>query len=118
MCNTHQLVVSDYGAYGRDSGQFAYVCDAHITTSWLDHVLCREDVLSINVNLQYFVSASSVYSSSRDKVIFNWAKASIDDINEYCVNTYTKFAAIDIVPAMKCTNVNCMSIEHRRQIDL
>ena len=39
MCNTHQLVVSDYKAYGRDSGQFTCVSDAHFTTSWLDHVL-------------------------------------------------------------------------------
>ena len=141
MCNTHQLVVSDYKAYGRgDSGQFTYVSDAHFTTSWLDHVLCSQDIqskldsvkildtlpssdhlpisIAFNVHLQCFVSASSVYSSSRDKVIFNWAKANIDDINEYCVNTYNNFATIDIVPAIKCTNVNCTSIEHRHQIDL
>ena len=55
---------------------------------------------------------------SRDKVIFNWAKPSIDDINEYCANTYNNFATIDIVPAIKCTNVNCTSIENRHQIDL
>ena len=115
MCNTHQLVVSDYEAYGRDSGQFTYVSDVHFTTSWLDPVLCSQDIQSklvsvkildklpssdhlpisitllVNVHLQCFVSASSVYSSTRDKVIFNWAKASIDDINEYCVNTYTNF---------------------------
>ena len=51
-------------------------------------------------------------------MIFNWAKANINDINEYCVNTYNNFATIDIVPAIKCTNVNCTSIEHRHQIDL
>ena len=32
MCNTHQLVVSDFEAYGQDSGQFTYMSDAHFTT--------------------------------------------------------------------------------------
>ena len=88
MCNTHQLVVSDYEAYGRDSGHFTYVSDAPFTTFWLDHVLCSQDIqskldsvkilhklpssdhlpifITFNVHLQCFVSASSVYSFSRD----------------------------------------------------
>ena len=34
--------VSDHVALGRDSGQYAYVSDAHCTTSWLNHVLCSQ----------------------------------------------------------------------------
>ena len=89
------------------TGSGIYVSDAHFTTSWHDHVLCSQDIqsnldsvkildklpssdhlpisITFNVHLQCFVLASSVYLSSRDKVIFNWAKASIADINEYCV---------------------------------
>ena len=44
MCKSHQLVVSDYAAFGRDSGQYTYVSDAHCTTIWLDHVLCSQDL--------------------------------------------------------------------------
>ena len=40
MCKKYQLVVSDDAVYGRDSGQYTYVRDAHCTTSRLDHVLC------------------------------------------------------------------------------
>ena len=98
-CNTHQLVVSDYVAYGRNSGRFKYVSDAHFTTPWLDHVLCSQDIQSkldsvkvldklpspdhlpisttFNVHLQCFVSASSVYSFSRDKVFLNELKRAL-----------------------------------------
>ena len=116
MCNTHQLVVSDYEAYGRDSGQFTnadgfvlivintsariithapcqfiYVSDAHFTTFLLDHLLCSQDIqskldsvkiidklpssdhlpisITFIVHFQCFVSTSSSYSSSRDKLI-------------------------------------------------
>ena len=37
MCSTFDLVISDYGTFGRTSGQFTHVSDAHGTTSWLDH---------------------------------------------------------------------------------
>ena len=99
MCNTHQLVVSNYEAYGRDSGQFTYVSDAHFTTSWLDHVLCSQDIhskldsvkildklpssdhlpiyITFNVHLQCFVSVPSAYSSSRDKVILTGLKPAL-----------------------------------------
>ena len=31
--------------------------------------------------------------------------------------TCSNFAKISIVPALRCTNVNCKSIEHRHQVD-
>ena len=36
MCSTFDLhvVISAYVTFGRTSGQFTYVSDAHVTTSW------------------------------------------------------------------------------------
>ena len=44
MCKSHQLVISDFAAFGRDSGQYTFVSEAHCTTSWLDHVLGSQDL--------------------------------------------------------------------------
>ena len=44
MCDAYQLIISDYRKYGRNSGQHTYVSDAHNSTSWLDHVICSQDV--------------------------------------------------------------------------
>ena len=91
MCKTYQLVVSDYTVYGRDSGQYTYVSDAHCTTSWLYHVLCSQDIQSklkvidildklpshlplsvlIDVQVHSGLSVSSVYSSPRDQLVYN-----------------------------------------------
>ena len=43
-CDTLNLTISDYLIFGRFSGQFTHVSDAHNTTSWLDHVICSQDV--------------------------------------------------------------------------
>ena len=92
MCKSHQLVVSDYAAFGRDSGQYTYVSDAHCTTSWLDHVLCSQDLqrklrlinvldklpssdhlplsVIIDVQVQSVPSVSTICPSPRAKVIY------------------------------------------------
>ena len=44
MCDSLDLLISDYKIFGRFSGQFTYVSDAHNTTSWLDHIFCSHDV--------------------------------------------------------------------------
>ena len=44
LCNNLSLVISDCNYYGRNSGMFTHVSDAHGTTSWLDHVLCSQDM--------------------------------------------------------------------------
>ena len=46
FCSSYDLIISDYQRYGRDSGQFTYVSDAHNSTSWLDHIICSYDVNS------------------------------------------------------------------------
>ena len=140
MCKSHQLFVSDYAALGRDSGQYTYVSDAHCTTSWLDHVLCSQDLqrklqlinildklpssdhlplsVIIDVRVQAVPSVSTICSSPRSKVIYNWTKADTTDVNNYCMKTYDNFSKICIPPAIKCTNINCKSLEHRHEIDL
>ena len=140
MCKSHQLFVSDYATLGRDSGQYTYVSDAHCTTSWLDHVLCSQDLqrklqlinildklpssdhlplsVIIDVRVQSVPSVSTICSSPRAKVIYNWTKADTTDVNNYCMKTYDNFSKICIPPAIKCTNINCKSLEHRHEIDL
>ena len=93
MCKSHQLVVSDYAAFERDSGQYTYVSDAHCTTSWLDHVLCSQDLqrklrlinvldklpgsdhlplsVIIDVQVQSVPSVSTICPSLRTIVIYN-----------------------------------------------
>ena len=139
MCKTYQFVVSDHVALGRDSGHYTYVSDAHSTTSWLDHILCSHDIqnrlesisiidklpssdhlrlsIIIDVQLQSTPSNFASCSSPRAKVSYNWAKASVNNVNDYCKQTYSNFAKISIVHALWCTDVNCKSIEHRQQVD-
>ena len=44
LCDTLNLTISDYNTFGRFSGQFTHVSGAHNTTSWLDNVICSQDV--------------------------------------------------------------------------
>ena len=44
MCDSLNLLISDYSIFGRSSGQYTRVSDAHNTTSWLDNILCSHDV--------------------------------------------------------------------------
>ena len=140
MCKPHQLVGSDYASFGRVSGQYTYVSDAHCTTSWIDHVLCSQDLqrklrlinildklpnsdhfqlsVIIDVQVQSVPSVSTICSSPRAKVIYNWTKADTTDVNKYCMQTYDNFSKICIPPAIKCTNINCKSLEDRHEVDL
>ena len=44
LCSNLSLVISDCDYYGRTSGKFTHVSNAHGTTSWLDHVICSHDM--------------------------------------------------------------------------
>ena len=44
MCDSLNLLISDYLIFGRSSGQYTRVSDAHNTISWLDHIICSHDV--------------------------------------------------------------------------
>ena len=39
LCRNHNLCVSDYYILGRSLGTFTYISNAHLTISWIDHVL-------------------------------------------------------------------------------
>ena len=43
--SSYDLIISDYHRYGRHSGQFTYVSDAHNSTSWLDHIEEIDEIL-------------------------------------------------------------------------
>ena len=45
--------ISDYEHFGRDSGQYTYVSDAHMTTSWLDHYICSANMHSNIDNITF-----------------------------------------------------------------
>ena len=44
LCESQNLVISDYQLLGRLSEKFTFVSDAHSTTSWLDHFICSHDL--------------------------------------------------------------------------
>ena len=47
VCTHHELIISDYEHFGRNSSQFTFVSDAHSTTSWLDHIICSFNLFNI-----------------------------------------------------------------------
>ena len=49
LCSSYDLCISGYEFYGRDSGEFKCVSDAHSTTSWFDDIICSSKVTSMNV---------------------------------------------------------------------
>ena len=59
MCSTFDLVISDYGTFGRTSGQSTHVSDAHGTTSWLDHVICSSDMQNNVVSIEILEKSPS-----------------------------------------------------------
>ena len=66
----------------------------------------------------FLYSVIYICPSPRAKVIYNWTKADTIDVNNYCMQTYNNFTKICIPPAIKCTNINCKSLQHRHEIDL
>ena len=46
LYRTLSLVISNSNYYGRTSGKFTHVSNAHGTSSWLDPVICRYDMLA------------------------------------------------------------------------
>ena len=45
MCDSLNLLISDFSTFGRFTGQCTRVSDAYNTTSWLDHIICSHNVL-------------------------------------------------------------------------
>ena len=139
MCDIYQLVISDYRKYGRNSGQHTYVSDAHNSISWLDHVICSQDMHlklhSIDISDQLpssdHLPLSFILDSNHSilnvphhnspcgsaKVTVNWAKVKDTELDLYTKLTYCYFTKVNILSAIKCTDANCSSPEHRMQIN-
>ena len=95
LCYNLSLVISDCNYYSRNSGMFTHVSDAHGTTSWLDHVLCSQDMQtklhsiailvmlpsSDHVPLSFVFDFNSTptfidtFTCPNNKTNFNWAIA-------------------------------------------
>ena len=137
MCSTFDLVISDYGTFGRTSGQFTHVSDAHGTTSWLDHVICSSDMQNNVVSIEILDKSPSSdhlalavtfdimckpvtidkHTCHSDKVRFVWDNATDTDVAHYKRLTAENFIKLKISDVIHCSNINCDSIEHHNQID-
>ena len=138
FCSSYDLIIFDYHRYGRDSGQFTYVSDAHNSTSWLDHIICSYDVnskiSSINIldklpgsdhlplQMTLDIDFNSVVDfidnlCPRNKVSFNWSKCTINELSQYCCLTYDLFTDIHVTPGIECNNPNCEISSHKTDID-
>ena len=142
VCTRHELIISDYEHFGRNSSQFTFVSDAHSTTSWLDHIICSfnlftilsdlcildklpsSDHLPIGCNLCFdldtCMSTPSVSDSCDVKLPTmkcQWSKASDVEIEYYRMKSYISLDTIFIPDVVKCVNNNCSSKEHQGQLD-
>ena len=142
VCTHHELIISDYEHFGRNSSQFTFVSDAHSTTSWLDHIICSfnlftilsdlcildklpsSDHLPIGCNLCFdldtCMSTPSVSDSCDVKLPTmkcQWSKASDVEIEYYRMKSYISLDTIFIPDVVKCVNNNCSSKEHQGQLD-
>ena len=130
--------MSDYGILCRSSGTFTYISDAHLTTSWLDHVLCSYNMnllidklhvldklpcsdhlpmvvifdIDINVSLPTQVSTDDVMTS------FNWSKATVDDISSYSRTADVELRSINVPGGLTCRDMHCYDVHHLESIDL
>ena len=139
MCSTFDLVrcISDYSAFDRTSGQFTHVSDAHGTTSWLDHVICSSDMqnsvvwneilekspssdhlaLSVTFDIMCIAVTIDKHTCHSDKVRFAWDNATETDVAYYKKLTAENFTKLKISDVIHCSDINCDSIEHHKQID-
>ena len=139
FCTSYDLSISDYEFYGRDSGQFTYVSDAHSTTSWLDHIICSHGINSkvtsmnildkmpssdhlplqaeIDVDFNCAFNLIDVNTCLRDIVSYKWSQSTPDDLYQYCCSTYALFSDIYVTPGVKCNNPDCNLTSHKSDID-
>ena len=137
LCSNLDLVVSDCDFYGRTSGMFTHVSNAHGSTSWLDHVICSRDMqakfqsvsiidmlrssdhVPISAVFDFITTPAFIDTSTcpSNKVNFNWEKATDKDLLDYKYLTRMYYNDIHVVDVVKCHDVNCKSHELIEQID-
>ena len=79
-----------------------------------DHLLFSF-ILDSNHSILNLPHHSSPCTSAKDTV--NWTQVKDTELDPYTKLTYCYFTEVNILPAVKCTDVNCSSLEHRKQID-
>ena len=42
-----------------------------------------------------------------DKVCYSWSKCTLNELTQYCCQTYDHFTDIHVTPGNKCNNPNC-----------
>ena len=73
--------------------------------------------MSIYLIFDYPIEELIANPFSKDKVTFNWSKASDYDI-VHCSNlTFNYLHKLNIQSAMKCVGIKCKSFDHCEQID-
>ena len=135
LCSNLDLVVSDCDFYGRTSGMFTHVSNAHGSTSWLDHVICSRDMqaklqsvsildilpssdnIPLSTVFDFITSLFLLTPCPSNKVNFHWAKATEKDLLDYKYLTRMYCNDIHVVDVVKCYDVNCKAHEHIEQID-
>ena len=95
LCSNLDFVVSDCDFYGRTSGMFTHVSNAHGSTSWLNHVICSRDMqaklqpvsiidmlpssdhVPLSAVFDFITTPDFIDTSTcpSNKVNFNWEKA-------------------------------------------
>ena len=140
FCVKNNLSISDQIMLGANQNNYTYVSDAHLTCSWLDHIITTADMhklvtqvtildkrpASDHLPLAFTLEASMCsltlnkgYTPCEDKAkTVNWQEADDVHIEKYCA--LTKQQLLSIKPpfdALSCTNVGCNSAHHREAID-
>lgn len=140
-CQASNLIMSDTMWLGPDSGTFTYVSAAHNTTSWLDHIICSNDMHCLLSNIKVLDNVPTsdhlplacewdfhvdtdkqphhnVSVNSDIHKGFKWERASDDCIHQYCLITKQKLNDIKIPhDALSCNDVNCIVDSHRQDLD-
>ena len=133
----HLAIVVDEYALGASS--FTYVSDSHNTTSWLDHVLTNQNMLSYMSNLSVlydFVSSDhrplrfcinidkvnyvSICDSSCTQIlrtVSDWAACSQSDIHSYTRKLNYLLQSVPL-PSLLCCTPNCDNKDHQNDIDV
>jgi len=106
-CQSEHMTISDLVLLGSSSGTFTYVSAAHNTTSWLDHIVCSQDLhklvscvtvldktpssdhLAMVTEWDFSVVTGTQCNHDVSNIatipkVFNWERASDADIGVYC----------------------------------
>ena len=130
----HHAVLAD--EYVLNPGSFTYVSDSHNTTSWIDHVLTNQCMLSCLSNmsilydmvssdhrpLRFCLTTDAVCSNNGDsrhsecvRMVSDWSACSQYDIDNYTCGLEALLQSVPLPPI--CCTPRCGIKEHHNDID-